>query len=133
MGSFATVDDYRARYTDDVDDARLEVLLSDASVLIMSYPGFALLEEGDTGYEVQQQNLKRVCCAMVHRAQSAGDWAGLSSVSQGAGDYSASVSVANPNEYLYLTPQERKTLGMTGVRVRSIQAASCESYGIPTW
>lgn len=133
MEPFATVEDYASRYGEPESEERTEALLSDASVLIVSYPGFRLLDEGDYGYDVQTQNLKRVCCAMVHRAQSAGDWAGLSSVSQGAGDYSASVSVANPNEDLYLTSQERKTLGMTGVRVRSIQAASCESYGIPTW
>lgn len=114
---FATVEDYEARYGEVEDRDRVETLLGDATAFIAEYKGFTLLGPGDAGYDLQQANLVRVTCAVVHRALSAGELAGLSSYSQTAVGYSASVSVANPTEDFYLTKSDRKALGIGGGRI----------------
>lgn len=117
MEPFATVEEYEARYGEVEDQQQVETLLGDASAFIAAQPGFTLISEGETGYELQQATLVRVTCAVVHRSLSAGDFAGLSSVSQGAGGYTATVNIYNPGEDFYLTKAEKKTLGIGGGRV----------------
>lgn len=117
MEPFATVEQYEERYGDVGDREQVETLLGDASAFIAAQPGFRLLPSGEDGYELQQANLVRVTCAVVHRSLSAGDLAGLSSVSQGAGGYTATVNVYNPGEDFYLTKAERRTLGIGGARI----------------
>lgn len=119
MESFATVKDYEDRYGDVNDTERIGTLLTDASVFIAAQPGFTLRESDN----LQAANLVRVTCAVVHRALSAGEWAGLNSVSQSGGGYSATVNVANPTEDFYLTKADRRALGFAGVRIGSISAA----------
>lgn len=112
MKPFATVEDYEARYGP-VDDAdRLGVLLSDASAFIAAQPGFE--PRDDDAYAAL---LTSVACSLVNRKMLAGSYAGLSSVSQGAGGYSASVSVYNPSGDFYLTKQERRMLRLSAGRV----------------
>lgn len=130
---FATLDDYEARYGDPSEPEQVTTLLSDATAFIMGTPGFSQLASDDAGYELQQANLNRVCCAVVHRALSAGQWAGMSSVSQGADGYSASVSLANPTEDFYLTKQEKRTLGIFGAQVGTIGAAIHDGAGDVIW
>lgn len=117
MEPFATVEQYEARYGDVEDQKQVETLLGDASAFIAAQPGFSLLGPNDDGYDLQQANLVRVTCAVVHRSLSAGDFTGLSSVSQGAGGYTATVNVYNPGEDFYLTKAERRTLGIGGGRI----------------
>lgn len=113
MEPFATVEDYEARYGEVDDDKRISTLLSDASAFVASQPGFAV-HEGD---DLQAAALTVVTCSLVYRKVTAGDYAGLSSVSQGGGGYTASVSVYNPSGDFFLTKQERRTLGIGGGRV----------------
>lgn len=113
MDAFATVEDYEARYGDVDDTERITQLLWDASMFIAAQPGF-ILRSGD---ELQAANLVRVTCAVVHRALSAGDWAGLTNLSQSGGGYSASVTIANPTEDFYLTRADKQALGFAGVHV----------------
>lgn len=113
MGPFATVEDYEARYSEVEDEARVSALLQDATNIIASQPGFELRGGDDTFIGV----LETVACAMVHRSMRSGAYAGLSSVSQGAGGYNASVSVYNPGGDLFLTDNERRALGLEGGRV----------------
>ena len=113
MEPFATVEDYEARYGEVDDDKRISTLLSDASAFVASQPGFAV-REGD---DLQAAALTVVTCSLVYRKVTAGDYAGLSSVSQGGGGYTASVSVYNPSGDFFLTKQERRTLGIGGGRV----------------
>lgn len=117
MEPFATVDDYEARYGEVEDAVRVETLLDDASAFIVAQPGFRLLAPGEPGSDLQQLNLVRVTCSVVHRSLSAGDLAGLSSVSQGAGGYTATVNIYNPGEDFYLTKAERRALGIGGGRI----------------
>lgn len=112
MGGFACVEDYEARYGEVEDAARMETLLDDASAFIAAQPGFRPLGPDDCGSDLQQLNLVRVTCSVVHRSLSAGDLAGLSSYSEGGVGYTASVNVYNPGEDFYLTKAERRALGI---------------------
>lgn len=113
MEPFATQGDYEERYGADSDPERVMTLLSDATAFVAAQPGF-LLRDGD---DLQKANLVRVTCAVVNRSLSAGRWAGLSSVSQGAGGQTASASVYNPSGDFYLTKAEKAALGIGGARV----------------
>lgn len=133
MDSFATVSDYEARYGEVDDREQVETLLGDASAFIAAQPGFRLLPEDDDGYALQQSNLVRVTCAVVHRSLSAGDWAGLSNASQTAGSYTASVTIANPAEDFYMTKAEKRSLGIAGSRIGTIGPVVHPWVGVPPW
>ncbi len=113
MEPFATVEDYEARYGDGAEDGRLKALLSDASAFIASQLGFS----ADGGGDVRKAMLTLVTCSIVNRKMLSGAYAGLSSVSQGAGGQTASISVYNPSGDFYLTAQERRSLGLSSGRV----------------
>ena len=117
MEPFATVKDYEERYGDVDDPEQVETLLGDATAFIAAQPGFRPLPSDEDGYDLQQANLVRVTCAVVHRSLSAGDFAGLSSYSEGGVGYTASVSVSNPAGDFYLTKAEKQALGIGGGRV----------------
>lgn len=112
MGPFASTEDYVARYGPVDDEARVSALLGDATNVIASQPGFSMSDD-----ETWLGVLETVTCAMAHRSLVSGSYAGLSSVSQGAGGYNASVSVYNPGGDLFLTDNERRALGLEGGRV----------------
>lgn len=124
MTPFATVEDYEVRYGEVEDEARVSALLQDATNIIASQPGFAMRED-DTWWGV----LETVTCAMVHRSMMSGSYAGLSNVSQGAGGYTASVSVYNPGGDLYLTRNEKRALGIGGARIGTVAPAINGWYG----
>ena len=122
MGPFATAEDYEARYGEVDDEARVSALLQDATNVIASQPGFAMRED-----ETWRGVLETVTCAMVHRSLMSGAYAGLSNVSQGAGGYTASVSVYNPGGDLYLTRNERRVLGLGGGRIGQTDPYGCDA------
>ena len=125
MTPFATVADYEARYGEVEDEARVSALLQDATNIIASQPGFCDKNRDDTWWGV----LETVTCAMVHRSMMSGAYAGLSNVSQGAGGYTASVTVYNPGGDLYLTRNEKRALGIGGARIGSVAPAIDGWYG----
>ena len=125
MEPFATVADYEARYGEVEDEKRLEALLADASLFLASQRG--LVVDPDDG--TQAALLTAVTCAMVHRSMMAGSYAGLSSISQGAGGYTASVGVYNPSGDFYLTKGERQALGIGGARIGSVAPVIDGWYG----
>ena len=114
--SFATASDYENRYGEVADQERIQNLLDDASAYILAYPGF----ENRPDDPVQQRNLTRVTCAVVHRALAGAAWSGLSNVSQGAGGYNASATVANPGEDFYLPKGDRLALGIGRARIGAV-------------
>lgn len=64
---------------------------------------------------------RAVVCSMVRRAmQATGALAGVSTASQSASPYSASLTFANPTGSLYLESQEKRALGITSMRMGSI-------------
>lgn len=90
-------------------------LLADASDLIRTTcPNWHTAGEG---------TLRRVTCAAVIRALQSGDMAGVTQSSQTAGPFSQSWSYSNPSGDLYLTKQEKRSLGGT-VRLGSIDMAT---------
>ena len=125
MTPFASVEDYEARYGKVDDEERISKLLQDATNIIARQPGFCDKDRDDTWWGV----LETVACAMVHRSMMAGSYAGLSSVSQGAGGYTASVGVYNPGGDLYLTRNEKKALGIGGARIGSVSPVIDGWYG----
>lgn len=133
MEPFATAADYEARYGEVEDPEQVGVLLEDATAFIAAQPGLLLRGEGEDGYELQRANLRRACCSVVHRSLSAGDLAGFSNLSQAAGVYNASVTLANPTEDFYLTAAEKKSLGISGARIGSVRPAIHGRGGDPIW
>ena len=129
----ATLTDYEARYGEAKCPTQVSTLLADATAYIMGQSGFAILDETDPRYELQQANLVTVTCAVVHRSVAAGDLAGLSSYSQSAVGISSSVSVYNPGGDMYLTKSERKLLGIGGSRVGTVYAAIHGPCGEVVW
>ena len=128
MEPFATVDDYIERYGEVGDENRLAAALSDASAYIaaeMRRSGVAI----DPEDEEQAQALAYVACLLVNRVERSGAYAGLSSVSQGAGGYTASVSVYNPGGGFRLYAEERRMLGIGGARIGSVAPAIGGWYG----
>ena len=125
MTPVATVEDYEARYGKVDDEERVTALLQDATNIIASQPGFCDKDRDDTWWGV----LETVTCAMVHRSMMAGSYAGLSSVSQGAGGYTASVGVYNPGGDMFLTRNERRALGIGGARIGSVAPVIEGWYG----
>ena len=113
MEQFATVDDYEAIYGEVEDAGRVSTLLGYASAFIMGQSGFQLNPDDP----VQEANLTRITCALVHRSLSAGDFAGISSYSESGVGYSANVSISNPAGDFYMTKQERRILGLGGGRI----------------
>lgn len=128
MGPFATVDDYTDRYGEVEDEVRLELALSDASAFIaseMRRAGVAI----DPDDAEQAQALAYVTCLLVNRVERSGAYAGLSNVSQGAGGYTASVSVYNPGGGFRLYADERRMLGIGGSRIGSVSPVIDGWYG----
>ena len=131
MEPFATAEDYEARYGGVEDEKRLETALSDASVYIsaeMARAGVAV----DPNDEAQAAALAYVTCLLVNRVERSGMYAGLSNVSQGAGGYTASVSVYNPGGGFRLYAEERRMLGIGGTRIGSVAPAIDGWYGSNT-
>lgn len=128
MEPFATVEDYEARYGVVEDEKRLETALSDASVFIAAEIARAGISV-DPNDEAQAAALTYVTCLLVNRVERSGMYAGLSNVSQGAGGYTASVSVYNPGGGFRLYAEERRMLGIGGTRIGSVVPAIDGWYG----
>ena len=113
--SFATVDDFRALYDCDQDDARLQALLDRASRDIASELRSAGISYDDPGEDFAA-DLADVACAMVKRSlPDAGEIDipyGSQQVSQTGGPYAMSATLANPYGDLFMTKAERRKLGI---------------------
>lgn len=113
---FATVDDLKERWPDfpTGGEGHATVLLLDASQFI--------LDECPTAADASVLTLKRIACAVVRRAMNAdaADMAGYDSYQQGAGPFQETIKLRNPDGDLYLTRQERKSLGCGRQRAFSI-------------
>ncbi len=116
MDPFATVEEYRARYPDDeTTDSVLLAVLLEATDLIS-----AELDAHDIDYsdpsETFTARLARICKSVTRRAVGASSGQdvpfGATQLSETAAQFSASVQLANPYGDLFLTEQERKSLGI---------------------
>lgn len=118
MDPFATAEDFRARYEEEVGDERLAALLGDASAYLLGYL-LAHRPDADLEGEPMASNLRTVCCAMVHRMVGVpSGLAGVSQFSQTAGPFTESATAANPSGDMYLTAAEKALLGVPGTGYR---------------
>jgi hypothetical protein len=106
LEAFATVDDYRARYTSKETDARILVKLQDASNQIRREFGGEVPTD-----ELWLANALTVACELAASALNAPQ-AGVTQMQQTAGSFSAQLSYSNPDGRLYLTKAQRQTLGL---------------------
>lgn len=117
--AFATVEQYRAKYATDLDDAQLLVWLEDASDIMADEMDAAHVDYYEPT-ESMAARLSRICRDMVHRAIGDGSYSAMSipfgstQASMAAGGYSESFTIGNPYGDLYLKAAERRALGMTG-------------------
>ena len=110
MEAFASVKDLESRWRnmDPSEEARAKVLLVDAAAIIAAALEQACIEVNKAD-ETQAANLVRVSCAMVQRAMAQGDgeqqhaWGGE--------------LVMNPSGDLYLSKQDKKSLGIGRQRI----------------
>lgn len=113
MEAVAKIEDLEARFRtlDEHEKERATALLSDASAILHSE--FARLgREIDPDDEVQAMNLTRVCCSMVRRVMASRSDADLKSTMLTAGAYSEQLTFANPTGDMYITKNERRSLGL---------------------
>jgi len=122
MKVYATPEDLIDRYGEMTEDEqkRAEILLTDASAIILAAGGLKEPKEADDAA------YRAVCCAMVHRVMISPSWLalGVTQRSQTSGPFTESMSFNNPNGDLYLTKAERKTLGLGGSVIGSIAPAN---------
>lgn len=117
MDPFASVEEYRDRYPNDaVEDTALAECLMDATDLILSELDDPDVEERRGRDEAFARRLRRVCRTVAHRALGGGDGTevpfGATQLNETADVFSASVQLANPYGDLFLTEQERRSLGI---------------------
>lgn len=119
----ATLDDYVRRYGTPTEPGRVTALLEDATdALLSEYESYWCEPYREGVHEAFDRSATAVCCAIVHRAVATdGSLAGATQFSQGAGDYSASVTLASPGGDLYVGRSDRRRLGLAGCRVGSIR------------
>lgn len=121
--SLATVADYAARYGQPTDDARVAVLLADATDMLLalyeSHFGAAYAQRAHLAFD---RAAAAVCCAMVQRALKVPDgMVGATQYSQGGGGYTASVSFGGALGDLYVGKSEMRRLGLDGATMGVIQ------------
>lgn len=122
METFATVEDYEARYGAPGDEERCRVLLSDASGQMLSEfeAVYGTYEEG--ACPAFDRNAAAVCCLLVNRVLSApAAMAGATQYSQGAGGYTASIAFGSAMGEMYLGKTVRETLGLNAQVRRSLR------------
>lgn len=114
---YATVGDVEARWRalSDSEETRCGALIEDAGDLIRTTCPNWQTAGADT--------LRRVTCAAVIRAMQSGDMQGVTQTSQTTGPFTQSWSYSDPAGALYLTRQEKRSLGGT-LRLGSIDMAT---------
>lgn len=121
-GPLAAPSDYEARYGEPADPARLAVLLSDASDMILAAYEARYGEPWAAGARPAfDRAAPAVCCLVVNRVLNApAALAGATQYSQGAGGYTASVTYGSALGEMYLGRTDLKRLGLSGQALRAI-------------
>lgn len=121
--TLATPDDYAARFGAPADEARLAVLLADASAILLS----AYERRYGTAYEAGahpafDRSAPAVACLIVNRVLSApAALMGATQYSQTAGSYNASVTYGSAMGEMYLSKSDLKRLGLSGSVIRELR------------
>ncbi len=120
MESFASVEDYVARFGSVADEELLKELLMDATRLIASELELAGCPTDDEEHaDIRMQ----VCRSVAFRSMEQSDSSratvpfGATQFSQGAGSYTESFTIGNPYRDIYLTKAEKRLLGVGRMRL----------------
>lgn len=119
MEPFAEPSDLEARWRplSASERGRAQALLGDATA-ILSAEFRALGREIDPGDAALASSLRAVCCSMVRRVMANDVDGDYTQASVTAGSFSQQYTFANPAGDMYLTAQERRTLGIPKRRMR---------------
>ena len=112
MEAFATVEELEARWRmlDDDEKGVASALLDDATAFL--HAEFARLGRTiDENDDLLMANLKRVCCSITSRTFPT-DQDGITQFSVTTGPFTRSQTITNPSRDMFLTKQERVTLGL---------------------
>lgn len=113
METFATIDDYIARYGEPADTERTTLLLQDASNMLLAAYEDVYGEYEQDKHATFDRNAPAVACLLVNRILTApADLLGATQYSQGVGGYSASVSYGSALGEMYLGKTDLKRLGL---------------------
>lgn len=120
--TFATIEDYEARYGVPTDEKRTALLLDDASALLLNaYEDFYGVEYAEGVHESFDRSAKAVACLIVNRVLTAPSaLVGATSLSQGGGGYTASVGFGAALGEMYLGKSDLKRLGLNGQVMHSL-------------
>lgn len=120
MEPFASVEDYRRAYPDDEtpDEVLGERLLEATDVMCAAMDASEISYTDPT--ESFTYRLMRVCRTVTRRALGGGGGSdvpfGATQLSETAASFTASMQFANPTGDMYLTAQERESLGIGAAR-----------------
>lgn len=119
---FATVEDFKLRFTNTVADARLNILLQDASNLITSLYTQCYGLEYERGAHLDfEDNVCAVTCNVVSRALATPtELYGVSQFSESVGEFSNSATFSNATGDMFLTKSEKARLGLNKGRIKSV-------------
>lgn len=120
MEPFATLADFKELYDTELDNKRLKALIQAASVTVAR-----LLQKRGIDWEsaddLYKEDLKNIVCAMVNRAQITCDDGPYTQMTDTVGPYTQSRTLANPDQSLYLTKEEKRRLGLLASNLGSIR------------
>lgn len=112
---YCSVEQYKARYEDEIDDGDLQEVLDDACAFVRDELTRAGLPvDGVDGADTRMRVVRTVAHRMVAQLEDVPE--GVSQFSLGTGEYTRSISVPNPYGEAYLTASERERLGIGGSR-----------------
>lgn len=116
---FATVRDYEERYGEVEDERALMAVLDDATgVMLAAYEARVGRPYAVGDRPTFDANARSVCRSIAHRAMCAPDGVeGATQLSRAAGQFSASVTYANPTGDVWLGKSDLRALGLSGGRV----------------
>lgn len=116
MTMFADIKAYEARYGAVVDSDRTAALLADAENMVLAaYEKFYGEDYMQGAHPAFDRGAAQVICKLVHNASAAPSmFDGATSISQGAGGYTASVTYGGAVGSMWLGKTDYATLGLTG-------------------
>ena len=122
MEPFATVGQYEARYGDVDDQDILQEILMEATREIFAARDRAGIDYQEPN-ETYSDRLMQACRSMAFRAMGQADAElpyGVTQFSEGAGDFSSSLSFRNPYGEVYISKAERHLLGLGAAKAKFV-------------
>jgi hypothetical protein len=125
----ATVSDYKSRYTTILPDSKIAIALSDVSMYLrqLFIKANRDIDSEIANGELIVQVVKVVVCSIANRVLISSEQEGVpvaSQVSETTGSVSLSYQPVNPTADIYLTKNERKTLGLLNWQALTVEPSA---------